>query len=261
MFDQTVAGPDSTHQFDSRAHAGEVVLSLHDLWVEYTIFEERRVSLGRLVRQRLRRREVRSIKAVQGVTLQFTKGETVGIVGRNGSGKSTLLRAMGGLIAPHAGEVLATSMPVVLGVSAALNQELSGRRNVLLGGTAMGLSRQDVEERTDAILDFAGLDDYADMPVRGYSSGMRARLQFSIAAAVEPNILFIDEALAVGDRQFRQRSSDRIKQLSAAASLVLIVSHNIGSLRDVCERVIWIDEGRVRADGPTEEILALYEDS
>lgn len=125
----------------------------------------------------------------------------------------------------------------------------------------MGLSRQDVEERTDAILDFAGLDDYADMPVRGYSSGMRARLQFSIAAAVEPNILFIDEALAVGDRQFRQRSSDRIKQLSAAASLVLIVSHNIGSLRDVCERVIWIDEGRVRADGPTEEILALYEDS
>lgn len=242
-------------------HCDEVVLSVEDLSVSYTIYEDRRVSLGRLFRQKFRRRSVRRIEAVRGVTLDFYEGETVGVVGPNGSGKSTLLRAMTGLIAPQTGVVQSRSLPVMLGVSAALNQDLSGRRNVILGGTAMGLSRRQIEFRAEEILEFAGLSNFSDVPVRAYSRGMRSRLQFSIAAAVEPDILFIDEALAVGDKSFQDRSGTRIKELSARAGLVVIVSHSMVSLREVCHRVVWIEAGCVVADGPTEDVLSSYESS
>lgn len=243
---------------DASGKPGREVMVLEDVHVEYRIHEDQRMRLGTMVRQRSRQRVLRRIHAVKGVTLTFNEGETVGVVGSNGSGKSTLLRAMTGLLAPSRGEIRARSLPVLLGVSAALNRELSGRRNIMLGCTAMGLTRREVGTRVDEIIDFAGLSDFADIPVRAYSSGMRSRLQFSVAAAVEPDILFIDEALAVGDKEFRRKSNRRIKELAEAAGLVVIVSHSAPSLREVCDRVIWLEKGSVAADGAAEDVLRMY---
>lgn len=240
--------------------APTVVLDASDLHVDYTVYEERRHREGDGVRDRFRRRGVRTLRAVKGVSFAFHEGQTVGIVGPNGSGKSTLLKALAGLLAPSRGAARARSTPVLLGVSAALNKQVSGRRNVVLGGTAMGLGRAEVLARTDEIIDFAGLKDHADLPVKAYSSGMRARLQFSIAAAVEPDILFIDEALAVGDKAFRRRSNQRIRELAEAAGLVVIVSHSLSSLRAVCDRVLWLEDGELVMDGPAEEVLDAYGD-
>lgn len=234
------------------------VLLLRDVHLEYQVYEDRRLSLGTFVRQGFKRRTLRHIHALRGITLTLQEREAVGILGANGSGKSTLLRAMSGLLQPSHGEIRARSLPILLGASAALNNELSGRRNILLGCTAMGLSRREVAHRVDEIVCFAGLEQFADIPVRAYSSGMRSRLQFAIAAAVEPDILLIDEVLAVGDKTFRERSSKRIKKLTDAAGLVVIVSHSMQSLLEICNRAIWMEQGQVVADGPAAEIITAY---
>lgn len=238
---------------------GEVVMTLEGVHVEYSIYEDRRLTFGKLIQQGFRPRVLRRIHAVRGVSLTFRSGEVVGIIGPNGSGKSTLLRAMAGLLAPSEGTIRTRSLPVLLGVAAALNKEVSGRRNVMLGCTAMGLTRQQVKERVDDIVAFAGLEEFIDVPVRAYSSGMRSRLQFAIAAAVEPDILFVDEALAVGDKQFRRRSNQRIRELTDAAGLVVVVSHSESSLRAICDRVIWLEDGLVVMDGSAEDVLEAYE--
>jgi teichoic acid transport system ATP-binding protein len=193
------------------------------------------------------------------VSLQVHVGEAVGLIGRNGSGKSTLLRAISGLQPIDRGEILAAASPVLLGVGAALHQELSGRRNIFLGGTALGMSRAELHARVDEIIDFADVRGSIDLPLRTYSAGMQARLQFAIASALTPDLLLIDEALAVGDQDFRQKSRARIDQLLEKASTVFLVSHSMSSVREICSRAIWLDGGRVRADGPVEEVVAAYE--
>jgi teichoic acid transport system ATP-binding protein len=216
-------------------------------------------SLRRLVARRFRPRPAREIEALRGVSYSVDRGEAVGIVGSNGSGKSTMLRVLAGLLSPTSGQVLARSKPVLLGVNAALHPELSGRRNIFLGGTALGMSRDEVEASFDDIVAFAGLGDFIDVPLRAYSSGMRARLHFAIASAVTPDILLVDEALVVGDRRFRERSEARIKELVDGAGTVFVVSHNLGSLRSMCRRGLWINEGLLIKDGPMEEVLEAYE--
>jgi teichoic acid transport system ATP-binding protein len=147
---------------------------------------------------------------------------------------------------------------VLLGVGAALNPELSGRRNVYLGGTALGLRRREVDELLDSIVGFAGLREFIDMPIRAYSSGMQARLQFAIATSVRPDILLIDEALAVGDEGFQHRSRERVEELVASAGTVFLVSHSLQSVVEMCQRAVWLDAGQVRMDGPVEEVVKAY---
>jgi teichoic acid transport system ATP-binding protein len=206
--------------------------------------------------------QVREVHAIKGVTFTAYRGEAIGLIGSNGSGKSTMLRAIAGLLPVNRGEIYTMGQPSLLGVNAALMNDLSGERNVELGCLAMGMSRADVRRLTPEIIEFSGINDrgdFATLPMRTYSSGMAARLRFAIAAAKQHDVLLIDEALATGDARFRRRSEDRVRELRGSAGTVFLVSHAIGSIRDTCERSIWLESGLLRMDGPTNEVVREYE--
>lgn len=238
-----------------------VTLVVEGVHVAYRVYEDRKPSVRDVLTGRGRARRHRVVEAVRGVDLVAHEGESLGIIGRNGSGKSTLLQTMAGLLPPDSGRVLARSQPTLLGVNAALNGNLSGRRNVHIGGLALGLSPRQVEERFDEIVDFAGVRDSIDLPLRTYSSGMRARLQFAISTAVMPEVLLIDETFAVGDQDFREQSGERIAQLRDNAGTVVLVSHGMGLILEMCTRVSWLDAGRVMLDGEPAEVVRAYQDS
>ena len=203
----------------------------------------------------------RVIHAVRGVDFDIFEGESVGIVGPNGSGKSTLLRTVAGLLPATGGDVFVRSLPALLGVNAVLRPLMTGRRNVQIGLLAQGLRHEEVDLLMDDVVAFAELDDFIDLPMNTYSSGMRARLHFAIATAIAPEILLIDEALAVGDRHFREKSARRLDEHRSEAGTMLLVSHNLGEIRRSCQRTIWIEQGVIREDGPTEDVLRDYESS
>lgn len=229
-----------------------------DLHVTYRVYEERRPRMREIMSNGFRRPGFRDIRAVHGLSLTAFQGEVVGVIGHNGSGKSTLLRALAGLLPPSDGEVWARSQPMLLGVNAALQQGLSGRRNIVLGALALGMSRQEISDRVEEIIEFSGLEDFIDLPIKTYSSGMRARLHFSIATSVQPEILLIDEALAVGDEVFKRRSRKRIEELRGAAGTVFLVSHSLGTVRDTCTRVLWLDHGEIRDEGEPPAMVKAY---
>ncbi|MGW1258375.1 ABC transporter ATP-binding protein [Streptomyces sp. NPDC002513] len=221
-------------------------------------------ALNRIVRRKQAEKAagVRRVHAVKNVSFTAYKGEAIGLIGTNGSGKSTLLKAVAGLLPVENGRIYTNGQPSLLGVNAALMNDLTGERNVYLGGLAMGMSREQVKERYQEIVDFSGINekgDFITLPMRTYSSGMAARLRFSIAAAKDHDVLLIDEALATGDRSFQKRSEDRIRELRQHAGTVFLVSHNNKSIRDTCDRVLWLERGELRMDGPTEEVLEAYE--
>lgn len=200
------------------------------------------------------------VEAVRGVSFDIHQGESIGVIGRNGAGKSTLLRAIAGLLPLEGGTVYASSTPVLLGVGKTLVPRLSGRENIELGCLALGLSREQVRERMDDIVDFAGLSGSIDLPLSTYSSGMGARLKFAIASSVVHDILLLDEALATGDMEFKERSISRMQELRARAQAVVLVSHSMSSIRESCSRVVWLDKGVVRADGATDDVIDQYVD-
>lgn len=205
---------------------------------------------------------MREVHAVRGVTFTAYRGEAIGLIGSNGSGKSTLLRAIAGLLPPERGRVFTDGQPSLLGVNAALMNDLTGERNVVLGGLAMGMSREEIRTRYEGIVDFSGINekgDFITLPMRTYSSGMAARLRFSIAAAKDHDVLMIDEALATGDRSFQKRSEARIRELRKEAGTVFLVSHNNKSIRDTCDRVLWLEKGVLVMDGLTDEVIKAYE--
>ncbi|WP_405111493.1 ABC transporter ATP-binding protein [Micromonospora sp. NBC_01405] len=205
---------------------------------------------------------IREVHAVKGASFTAYQGEAIGLIGSNGSGKSTLLRAIAGLLPPARGAVYTMGQPSLLGVNAALLNDLSGERNVVLGCLAMGMDPDEVKRLAPDIIEFSGINergDFASLPMRTYSSGMGARLRFAIAAAKKHDVLLIDEALATGDRKFRARSEQRVRELRASAGTVFLVSHSISSIRDTCERTIWLEGGVLKMDGPTEEVCRAYE--
>lgn len=238
---------------------GELSVVVDDLHVEYRVYEEEQLTVQQLVRRGLRSRRSTTVHAVRGVSFEVRMGEAVGIVGSNGSGKSTLLRAIAGLQPKTGGRVLVRDQPRLLGVGAALKPQLSGYRNVLLGGLAMGISRDDIEAKMPEIIDYSGLGDAMGRPLKTYSSGMRARLAFSIATLRTPEILLIDEALAVGDRLFRYKSITKIREIRDNAKTVIMVTHNLGEIRQTCNRAMWLDNGVILADGSVDDVLEAYE--
>lgn len=235
-----------------------VTVRVEDLHMTYRVYEERRAKLRNLFA--FKSRPYRSVRAIRGVDLTAHQGEVVGVIGPNGSGKSTLFQGVAGLLPPTQGRVLTRSRPLLLGVSSALKPKLSGRRNIYIGCLALGMARREIDERFHDIVGFAGLRRFIDMPMKTYSSGMRARLQFAIATAVIPDILLIDEALAVGDRKFKRRSWKRLDEIREHAGTVMIVSHSLGEIRRTCTRVVWLEDGVVRMEGPTEEVVDAYEE-
>ena len=205
---------------------------------------------------------VRTVHAVKNVSFVAYKGEAIGLIGTNGSGKSTLLKAVAGLLPVERGKIYTDGQPSLLGVNAALMGDLTGERNVYLGGLAMGMSREEIKARYQEIVDFSGINekgDFISLPMRTYSSGMGSRLRFSIAAAKDHDVLLVDEALSTGDARFQRRSAERIQEMRAHAGTVFLVSHSNAAIRETCDRVLWLERGELRMDGPTEEVMQAYE--
>jgi len=219
-------------------------------------------ALRRIV-TRSAKRGLREIHAVRGVSFAAFEGDAIGLIGSNGSGKSTLLRAIAGLLPPASGRVYTKAQPSLLGVNAVLLNDLSGEKNVVLGCLAMGMRKSEATPRVAEIIEFSGINErgeFSALPMRTYSSGMSARLRFAIAAAKSHDVLLIDEALATGDATFRQRSAQRVQELRAGAGTVFLVSHDADSIRDACERTIWLESGVIQMDGPTDEVVSAYEE-
>ena len=229
-----------------------------DLHVTYRVYEDVRPTLRRFVARGFRPRPHVEVNALRGVTFTAMPGEAIGVIGRNGSGKSTLMASLAGLLPPERGAVLASSQPVLLAVGAALQGDLSGRRNIIIGASALGIAKADIVEQMDDIIEFTGLRASIDRPLRTYSSGMAARLQFGIASAVRPDVLLVDEALATGDAEFGRRSEERILEIIASAGTVFIVSHAMDSIERMTTRTLWVDAGCIVFDGPTGEALEEY---
>ncbi|WP_084079566.1 ABC transporter ATP-binding protein [Demequina sp. NBRC 110057] len=208
-----------------------------------------------------RQRGIKVVHALKGVSFVAREGESIGVIGHNGSGKSTLMRSISGLIAPAEGRVFASSRPALLGVNAALIPRLSGEKNVLLGGLALGMTPAEINDKFDEIVGFADLEEFIDLPMKNYSSGMSSRLRFSIAMSRDHQILLVDEALAVGDKEFRAKSEARIRAMREEAGTVFLVSHSMKSILDTCNRVIWIDHGELKMDGDPREVVAAYTES
>jgi teichoic acid transport system ATP-binding protein len=215
-------------------------------------------ALWRMLR-RQRRPSVREVHAIRGISFVANRGDAVGVIGRNGSGKSTLLRAIAGLLPPEQGVVYTTGHASLLGVNAALLDDLTGERNVVVCGLAMGMTPREVKDRYQSIVDFSGVGDFINLPMRAYSTGMGSRLRFAIASARSHEVLLIDEALVTGDAEFRVRSRQRIEELRAQAGTVFIVAHSMAQIEETCNRVIWLEKGQiVRAGDDVPAIIDAY---
>jgi len=235
----------------------ELSVRVTDLHIEFEVFSDRRAGL----RQRLATQEGsgrRVIEAVNGVSFETRRGEAIGVIGSNGSGKSTLLSALAGLIKPTSGEILVSCEPKLLGVGAVLLNGATGIRNIRLGCLALGMSSDELDDRVAEIVEFTGLGEAIDRPLKTYSAGMRARLHFAISTAVQPEILLIDEALSVGDKEFRKKSRAKIESLLANAGTLFLVSHSTNEIERLCTRGLWLEKGKILADGPVGDVVAEY---
>ncbi len=240
-----------------------VVDDLHIVYRVWTMPDQGspgRTSLWDRLKRRRPLAVKREIHALRGVSFVARQGEAIGVIGKNGAGKSTLMQAIAGLLPASSGEVYADGQPTMLGVSSALMQALPGSRNVELGLLALGLSPEEIREKYDGIVEFSGIGSAINMPMKTYSSGMSARLKFAIASSVSHEILLIDEALATGDGEFVKRSGERIRALRDEADTIFLVSHSMGAIRSTCDRVLWLDEGRIIADGPPDDVVPAYEE-
>jgi len=197
--------------------------------------------------------------ALRDVALSIEEGETVGIVGRNGAGKSTLLKVVSGVLKPTRGTLRRRGwVAPILELGTGFDYELTGYENIYLNALLLGRQRKEIDERLDAIIEFSGLDDFVRSPIRNYSSGMLARLGFSIATAWKPDVLILDEVLGVGDARFLKRCEKRIEEFRKAGTTILIVSHDPEAVRKNCQRCLWLEQGQLEADGPVDEILDRY---
>jgi ABC-type polysaccharide/polyol phosphate transport system ATPase subunit len=201
----------------------------------------------------------RRFTALKEINLEVHQGEVLGVIGRNGSGKSTLLRVIAGIYRPDQGSVKARGTTSLLaGVNVGFNQNLTGRENVHLYGSILGHRKEMIDQMMPDILEFSEIGEFMDQPLRTYSSGMKARLGIAIASAIEPEILLIDEVLGVGDPQFREKSKKRILDLVKSTGTVVIVSHSFGLMKEICNRLVLVDKGRIICIGETSEVIAAY---
>lgn len=226
-------------------HAHEVLISLQNVSLSYTV----RAGMFKWSKY----------TPLSNVSFDLYRGETVGIIGRNGVGKSTLLRLMAGILEPDGGCVINHGARVsLLSLGVGFVPHLSGRQNAMLSGILLGLRRSEIAKKMDTIIEFSGLGQFIDQPLHTYSTGMRARLGFSLAIQVDPDVLLIDEVLGVGDEEFRAKSNNEIKRLIKSDKTVVLVSHILPTVRELCDRLVWVENGHVRQVGSTVEVLAHY---
>ncbi|MEE1008480.1 MAG: ABC transporter ATP-binding protein [Agathobacter sp.] len=237
----------------------ECAILVKDLKIRYKSANSYSVKKG-LFKGRKEKNEY--YEAVKGISFSVQKGEILGIIGRNGCGKSTMLRAIGGIYSPDEGIIETFDNSVALmAIGVGFQKELTGRENILLSGSLLGVNEETMLKYMDDIIEFSELGSFIDMPVRTYSSGMHSKLAFSITSVLEPDIMLLDEVLSVGDQAFRKKSLNRMKQLiSRKDRTVVIVSHSISTLLELCDKVLWMHEGRMVKIGEPREVLKQYKE-
>ena len=238
----------------------ELSIRVEGVSVTYrTSFERAPTLRSTMLRLGRRERVVREIEALRSVSFEVRHGTVLGIVGANGAGKSTLVRTVAGILPPTYGRVeVLGRVSTLLALGVGFNRDLSGRDNVVLGGLAAGLSREQMEAKYDEIVDFAELEDFMELPMRTYSSGMYGRLAFSVAVNMDPDILLIDEALSVGDARFRRKSFEKMRELCGQARTIVLVSHAMGSISELCDQAIWMHKGEMRLRAEPDAVIEAY---
>ncbi len=238
----------------------KLMISVRDVTMTFRREEDRSGSLKETVTKFLTRKlKISSFTALRDVSFDVYHGDVLGIIGRNGAGKSTILKIISGIMKPTKGTLIRNGNIVpMLELGSGFDYDLSGRENVFLNGAILGYDKKYLLSKFDDILEFSELKDFIDVPLRNYSSGMVMRLAFSIAAMVEPEILIVDEILAVGDETFQKKSRARMAELMSGGTTVLFVSHDLNQIRELCNRVIWLDGGTIRMQGSTDEVCNAY---
>ena len=243
---------------ESTIGSGANAIEIDGVWKKFRLYKEKNVSLKEAV-VRGRRSRHEDFWALQDITVQVPSGQALGLIGANGSGKSTLLKVIARILAADRGRVaVAGRVATLLELGAGFQMDYTGIENIYLNGAILGLSRRQITERLDDIIAFAELDQFINNPVRNYSSGMYMRLGFAIAVHVDPQVILIDEVLAVGDEAFQRKCIERIRRFRKEGRTMVFVSHDLAAVMDVCDRVLWLEHGRVRADGKPPDAVDAY---
>ena len=237
-----------------------IAVSVKDLGLTYTTSIDKKPTLKARIKTVGRgKKHTRVVRALNEINVDVHYGTVLGIIGSNGAGKSSLMRVISGIVPPTQGRIeVFGSVSTLLALGVGFNPSMTGRDNVYLGGLAAGMSRDEIDKNFDAIADFSELGEAIDAPMRTYSSGMYARLAFSVAAVVEPDILIIDEALSTGDAKFKEKSLNRIKELRTSDRALILVSHALATIEDICNEVIWLNKGKLMMRGKPSEVIAAY---
>jgi len=236
------------------------VVSLSNVSVEYRRATTKSRSMKQATVEILKgKRKYQTFRALDGVSFEINSGEILAIIGRNGSGKSTLLKVISRVIPPTDGRIIVKGhVEPMIELGVGFNPELSGRENIMLNAAIHGRDPKVVKERIDDLIEWAGLQDVVDLPLRTYSSGMVARLGFATATDINPDIVLVDEVLAVGDIDFMEKSRARMEKIMGEGSTVVLVSHDLETVRSLATRAIWMEHGKIRAEGPTSEVIDAY---
>ena len=237
-----------------------VAINIADVSLDYPLNSKGIGLLREIVTGRVKKKSTRLFRALEKISLDVKKGEVVGLMGANGSGKSTLLRVIAGIYAPDEGSVRVRGRVTLLaGIGTGFQLDLTGRENIMLTGSIYGYSKMEISKMEEEIIEFSGIREFIDQPIRTYSAGMRARLGFAIVSNLEPDILLLDEVMSVGDTDFRQKSRNKIEQLIKGDATVVIVSHSKSIIKSMCDRVFAIEDGKIITDGSIETALEYYE--
>lgn len=238
----------------------KTMIEINDVTMRFRMNSDRIMSLKEFVTTALRGKlEYQEFTALDHVSLKVKKGETLGLIGRNGAGKSTMLKVISGILKPTSGSVICRGNVVpMLELGSGFDFDLTGRENIFLNGAILGYDEEFLKEKYPEILEFSELGHFIETPIRNYSSGMLARLAFSVATVVRPEILIVDEILSVGDASFQEKSRRRMLELMGGGTTVLFVSHSLEQIREMCSRVLWLERGRVRAIGAVQEVCDAY---
>ncbi len=238
----------------------KTMIEVNDVTMRFRMNSDKILSLKEFVTKALRGKlEYWEYTALDHVSFRVKKGETLGLIGRNGAGKSTMLKIISGILKPTSGNVVCHGNVVpMLELGSGFDSDLTGRENIFLNGAILGYSEKFLLEKYEEIVDFSDLGEFIGTPIRNYSSGMLARLAFSIATVVKPEILIVDEILSVGDAAFQEKSRKRMLELMGGGTTVLFVSHSIEQIREMCRHVVWLEHGKVRMVGKAEEVCEAY---
>ena len=238
----------------------ETMIEVKDVSMRFRMANDRINSIKEYAIARLRGKlQYNEFEALKHVSFDVKKGEVVGLIGHNGAGKSTILKVISGILKPTEGSVTVRgNIAPMLELGSGFDQELSGRENISLNASILGYTEQQIREHYDDIVEFSELSDFIEMPLKTYSSGMKAKLAFSVATVLKPEILIVDEILSVGDEAFQRKSRARMMEMMSGGTTVLFVSHDMEQIRELCNRVVWMDKGNVRMIGNADEVCSSY---